>query len=503
MNSPKFKLASKSDPSFLLMLLLVLDLLSGVNLYAQDKQADQKPQNPSANQQAKPPSPQNVTLRAPDVMPGTLPEMRDPSYWIGMMTNPDAVILSPMEIQNRNNASIKILENFSQVDGSIRKQITAELSTRPGLLTSIPDVTTKTPAEVSALVSGWIDTEIQFLTKRRASNILGIQYADWEIKNISDEMASAKNSNQINIQTAITVKNCRLRIIPAIRPEYTSGTGWDMWNFDILPISSPVKILSASKTGGFLFVLTDRGYGWINSEDVAIASKEQIDNFCKTRDFIMCTGERVPFFTDSTCSYVYGWFRMGDHLGDRDSYNSRSVIVPTRMINGRVSFQEAWLKPDADVSRGYLPYTRKNIVLQAFKLLDNIYDWSGGWYGRDHATQLRDIFSTFGFKFPSMGGLLSAYQPIAKVIYPKDGYESQIKAILANDPFTTIQICATGHAQLFLGNYNGVPILFDTHGYRYSDNDGKEYIVRRANVGTQAFPDYFLKREAVWFLELK
>jgi hypothetical protein len=217
----------------------------------------------------------------------------------------------------------------------------------------------------------------------------------------------------------------------------------------------------------------------------------------------MALGDKVPYYTDSTCTIVAGWFRMGDRLGVKEGQTTKTVLVPVRLITGRVSYQEAWLKKDADVSRGYLPYTRKNIVLEVFKLLDNMYDWSGGWYGRDHATQLRDIFATFGFKFPSMGGLLSAYQPIQKIVYPKDGHDAQIAAILANDPFTTIQICATGHAQLFLGNYNGVPILFDTHGYRYVDSKGNTLMVRRANVGTQAMPDYFLTRDAIWFLELK
>lgn len=462
-----------------------------------------KPQErPQANQ-GRPPMQMSTPMRAPDVMPGTLPEMREVSYWINRMEKPDEVILSPQEIQNRNSRFIKRLANFSELDSLIRKQINAELSSRPGLLTAIPDVTTKSKSEISTLVTEWIDKELTFLTRRRASNILGIQYADWEVKRIADEMASAKSPGQIDLQPAITVKNCRLRIVPEIRPEYTSGTGWDMWNYDILPISTPVKILSKSKTGGFLFILSDQGYGWVNSEDVAIGSSEQIESFCNAGDFVLCTGEKVPFYSDSNCVYVSGWFRMGDRLGVKDMNTTREVIVPVRLMNGRLSFQTAWLKKDADVNRGYLPYTRRNIVIQSFKLLDFIYDWTGGWYGRDHATQLRDVFSTFGFKFPSMGGLLTAYQPISRITYPKDGKEAQMKAILANDPFTTIQVCGTGHSQLYLGNHNGMPILFDTHGYRYTDDDGIERIVRRANIGTQDFPDYFFSRDAIWFLELK
>jgi len=450
------------------------------------------------NQAVRPPQP----VRAPDVIPGTLPEMRETSYWIARMSNPDQAILTYDQIKVRNTTFAQRLANYSSLDSLIQRQLNADLTSRPGLLTSIPDVTKMSKPEVSELVTKWIDTEITHLTRRRATNRLGIPYADWEIKIMSDEMASAKEPSRINVQAAITVKNCLLRIVPAIRPEYvSSSTEWDMWNYDVLPIAAPVKILSVSDTGGYLFILAERGYGWVNSEDVAIGSADEIDRFCNATDFVLCTGEKVPFYTDPGCTYVAGWFRMGDRLGANS--NAKEVTVPVRLIDGKLSFQKAWLRNDADVHRGYLPYTRKNIVLQGFKLLDFIYDWSGGWYGRDHSATLRDIFSCFGFKFPSMGGMLLPYQPIEKMTYVSEGKEQQMKAIGAADPFTTIMICGGGHGLLYLGNHDGMPIMLDTHGYRYTDENGVENIMRRLTVQTVNFPDYFLTRDPIWFLELK
>lgn len=478
--------------SFLKVLLLFY-LVNPAGLCAQDTNRVMPRRNSSS-----------LYLRAPDVIPGTLPQMRDPSYWIAKMNNPDNVVMTLAEIQVKNEDYFKRMKNFSDLDSDLRKQINEELVSRPGLLTSIPDLNAETHAEVAAFVTSMVDKEIQFLTKRHWGNIIGIQYADQEIKAIENEIAAAKVPDQIKTRSAITVKDSRLRIIPVLRYEYVGYSelaGWDMWNFDIIPIATPVTILSTSKTGRFLFVICQKGYGWVNSEDVAIDSKVQIDNFCNSTDFIMCTGDNIPFYSDSACTIVSGSFRMGDHLGTVGN-STRKVLVPTRLINGRLSLQEAWLKQDADVYRGYLPYTRKNVVTQAFKLLDNIYDWTGGWYGRDHATQLRDIFSVFGFKLPSMGGLLTAYSDSKKVIYPKDGREAQYKAIMDNEPFLTLQVCRSGHSQMYLGNYNGVPIVFDTHGYRYTDKSGNELLIRRSNVGTISFPDYFLKQD-IRFVELK
>ena len=41
--------------------------------------------------------------RAPEILPGTLPEMRDHTYWIERMDNPDEVVLSPETIQRMND----------------------------------------------------------------------------------------------------------------------------------------------------------------------------------------------------------------------------------------------------------------------------------------------------------------------------------------------------------------------------------------------------------------
>lgn len=483
---------AKSLIPFLKVLLLFM-LVNISKLSAQDTNKIKVRQRPSS-----------LDLRAPDVIPGTLSEMRNASYWIAGIKNPDKIVMTLAEIQARNKDYSHRMNNLNQFDSNLRKQINQELATRPGLIASFPDLKSKTPEQLSSLTRNMIDKEIKFLRRGDYGNILSIQYSDQELKDIEDELAFSKIGNQIKIQTGITIEDSRLRIIPSIRPEFignTGKTGWDMWNFDIVPIGSKVQILHISKSGGFLFVLTEKGFGWINSEEVALSSKVEIDNFNDAGNFIICTGDRIPYYSDSNCAYVSGWFRMGDRL-PYARRNPRLIQLPTRQMNSKLLFQHAWLAADADIHKGYLPYTRRNVVNQAFKLLDNIYDWTGGWYGRDHATQLRDIFSVFGFKLPSMGGLLSAYNDNSKFISPNEGQEAQYKAIMSNEPFLTFQICSSGHSQLYLGSYHGVPIVFDTHGYGYKDKNGNELFIRRCNIGTVLIPDYFLKQD-IRFVELK
>ena len=87
------------------------------------------------------------------------------------------------------------------------------------------------------------------------------------------------------------------------------------------------------------------------------------------------------------------------------------------------------------------------------------------------------------------------------MLVPDAGQEEQYETIISHPPFITIQSCG-GHCQLRLGEYNGVPILFDQHGYGYEDENGEFVEVRRCNIGVQTLPSYFLENK-ITFLELR
>jgi hypothetical protein len=80
----------------------------------------------------------------------------------------------------------------------------------------------------------------------------------------------------------------------------------------------------------------------------------------------------------------------------------------------------------------------------------------------------------------------------------KDRYYAEINK---NAPFITLQSCG-GHCQLFLGEYEGRPIVFDQHGYGYPDDSDVWWEVRRCNIGDLRLPRYFLTKD-VTFLELR
>lgn len=79
------------------------------------------------------------------------------------------------------------------------------------------------------------------------------------------------------------------------------------------------------------------------------------------------------------------------------------IVLPGLHIDGRMVNREGFLKKE-DISEGYLPYTPRNIIEQAFKLLNAPYGW-GGMYGEQDCSRfVQEVFSTVGIQLARNSG---------------------------------------------------------------------------------------------------
>jgi len=445
--------------------------------------------------------------RAPDVIPGTLPEMRTAEYWIAKMDRPDEVILSPERIRRMNDDYQERMKGRDPFAGDPEIRVPKLSYWWPGMVLHEIDLKRLSPEAVADTVKKRIGGCIEHLRKSEWGNLNAVEYADWQIDDFEAEMALDRVGNRVEILDGIVVRPSRLRSVPTLTPDQVgirenAKTRWDLFNSCILKIGRPVQVLHTSRSGEYVFVLYEWGYGWARSSDIAFSYKAKIDEFFDPGDFVVCTGDRVPFYSDGTCRFASGYFMMGDRLPLAEKNSARKVLVPVRRTNGEFDTETAWLAPDAQVSVGWLPYTRRNVITTALRLLDNTYDWSGGWLGRQHETTYRDLFCCFGFELPYHGGLFTFFNRNAEKVLPKGtDREEQYREILSHPAFITLQSCG-GHAQLRLGEIEGVPVVFDQHGYGYEDEEGNFLEVRRCNIGVQTMPNYFLKNNTT-FLELR
>ncbi len=448
---------------------------------------------------------QEFFTRAPDVLPGTLPEMRDPHYWIDRMDNPDEVIL-PLERIRELNARFERRMSDPGFFGSVREERMPPDYFYPGVSLFRADLHDLSASDVADTARYHIRQQIDYLHSRNFGNVFAVEYAGWEIDEIIDEMGLDRVKNSFRPRDAVTVRAVRLRNVPALMPLKvgTNATGshrWDRWGIGLVSIGSPVTVIHRSVSGEFCLVQCGMGYGWLRSDEIAFGGRKEIASFADPEDFVVSLEDRTLFFSSERCEYAAGFFMMGNRLPLAAPGDPRRVLVPVRETDGSFNTAVAWLEEDADVHAGYLPYTRRNIVETAFKLLDDPYDWTGAWYGRNHETAYTDVFACFGFDLPHRDPLFTFFGDDDTVVLPEAGKEEQFRVMLSHEPFVTLQSCGR-HAQLLLGEYNGEPIVFDNHGYGYEDGNGVRHEVMRCNIGTLMLPEYFLERN-ITFLELK
>jgi hypothetical protein len=451
--------------------------------------------------------------RAPDTLPGTLPEMREPSYWIAHMADPDGIILTAVEIAGRNDRYIRRMSADDRFKGIHPGRVPDEwqLNRWPCRFFVRPDIESMSPAELSVLVKEQIRKNIDFVRASKYGNYLAVEYSDREIDEFISRMALDSVPDEPVIRDGIAVCTTQLRVVPTFFPAEVgltdSGSGnysIDKWTSNAVKIGRPVSVLHRSVNGSHVFVLSDDNFGWVDSSDIAFGHKNEIREYGDSEDFLICTGNRVPFYSDKRCEYVSGWLAMGDRVSTGSlsaEGNPRLIRVPVRSTGGTFSTETAWLAEDADVHAGFMPYTRRNIIETAFKLLDDPYDWTLSTLGRNHESTYRDIFACFGFRLPHNGGLFTHYGDKDVAAMPDMGRDRQLAMVMDNEPFVSL-VVSRGHAMLYLGEYNGEPVGFDQNGYGYTDDDGVRFEVKRCSIIDTSIIGYFLKNP-ITFLELK
>ncbi|MFC1485738.1 hypothetical protein ACFL55_01770, partial [Candidatus Latescibacterota bacterium] len=132
--------------------------------------------------------------RAPDTLPGLLPEMNEPAYWIARMENHDQVILTVEQIMRKNEAYLERMKSpdrFKGVDPD-RLPNNNDLNRWPGRFIVLPDVDGMSAAELAAFIRREIGNDVKYMrggygqeilglkgsTGQQFANILGIEYAD-------------------------------------------------------------------------------------------------------------------------------------------------------------------------------------------------------------------------------------------------------------------------------------------------------------------------------------
>jgi hypothetical protein len=159
------------------------------------------------------------------------------------------------------------------------------------------------------------------------------------------------------------------------------------------------------------------------------------------------------------------------------------VKFPVRKEDGSCGLAKGFVIKSKAL-RGYLPYSQRNVVNQAFRMLDTPYSWGGesGW--QDCSGFIQEVFMTFGIYLPrdskeqeKVGLKIKAFDiglsPHEKISVIKKDAVPGVTAMFLK-----------GHVMLYLGMDRGEPYAIHNI-WAYRENSGineKLMLIKRVAV---------------------
>jgi hypothetical protein len=193
-------------------------------------------------------------------------------------------------------------------------------------------------------------------------------------------------SEEIHVIKGITINSSTLKYLPTDTTFYSSHIVEDNIATQLSSLL-PVLILHTSLDNEWYYIQSYYYRGWIKKNDVTILTDSQFREYINPDKFIIITDKNI-------------------HIND--TYLDMGTKIPILAVHD--DYYEA-LIPTKDGSLianiltsvanlGYLPYTKENVLKQAYKYLYTKYSWGGTNGGIDCSLLIVNIFKTFGLLFP-------------------------------------------------------------------------------------------------------
>ena len=270
----------------------------------------------------------------------------------------------------------------------------------------------------------------------------------------------------------------------------------DRFQITDLCIGNPVAVLHESVDGNFLFVESPISLGWIATDDIAMVDRGNVRKLTEDKNFLLATGDKVPVYGDSSFKNYSRYFFLSATI-PLTSHNSRGYVVkmPYRKPDGSLGVTKGYIKPDADVHIGYLPYTKRNVLTQIFKLLNTPYGWHGQNNKRDCSGVLRVVFRCSGIV---TGRSIREISNKQVKIDPKLSTEKKMARVAKIEPVITVA-SNPGHVVLYLGKaHNGMLYFMHQGGWGYKDENGDYLIVNRVSINAADHDWYHINRAVLY-----
>lgn len=284
------------------------------------------------------------------------------------------------------------------------------------------------------------------------------------------EMDTAHFKNMEKVKRGVVVRHSNLRTLPLVSPLVEKGdsAAFDLLQETAVDPSEPVVVLHTSRSGAFYYVQMYNYRGWILAADVALVQADKAwKKYSNPQDFLVITDKNYTLKGGQEDVF----YQMGSRLPIKERNSSGyEVFVPRRTETGLLQEEPVLLPEDPAYRDGFLPYTRKNIVEQAFRYAGEPYGWGGLHGSVDCSSFIANIYRSVGVFLPRNADEQEGCNAKRTALNKLE--ESKIYRLLQQKALPGDALYMDGHVMLYIGEAEGIPYAIHALGSYTEDIAG-------------------------------
>lgn len=382
------------------------------------------------------------------LLPGVSKEMTEPSFWTREDADADTPLMSMEEIRALN-------QRIVDTPACRMTDMRAEQET----------------VDTSALRRQlWADG-----FDIAASQMRAFYYgAEGEVLNGSDLLAMMDRIGETNkadgLRYGICVRRIDMRSLPndPFATDEQGDLNYNEYQLYGVRINEPLLVKAVSKDNAYYYCEAECCTGWLPADCVALCAdrEEWLDAWdIPSAEAVVVTDGKVYLETTNVNPETSGvMLTMGTVLRriasedydpqvtGRAAFHNYPVWLPIRQADGSYARTMALISQNENVSEGYLPLTRNNILRVAFSMLGDTYGWGAMLNSADCSTYVRDIYRCFGLVLPRNTTWQSA-MPVYKIDV-SDMSNEEKEDMLDVLPAGAV-LYFSGHEMMYLGESDG------------------------------------------------
>lgn len=296
--------------------------------------------------------------------------------------------------------------------------------------------------------------EYYFFNKQRIPS-------SWFDEQISN--ANANNLGKLN-KKALVVQNSLLKNFPTQSPilkdpfKENEGIPFDYANDSIVNAGSPVLVSHYSKDKKYVFILSESGFGFVESQNIEFFSQERAKIY-ENLHFLTPLKEKMPVFKEN------GAFFFETRIGALYPYYKEDK----QYFYGKIG-KDKFRISKKSAAKFPLDFNDTNLKNQLSQILALPYGWGGYNFQRDCSLLTRDFFSAFGLFLPR-NSLTQKNAFTHFDISTLNNTQKQEFLSKFAKPYLSL-LYFKGHIMLYVGQLKGQNIAFhNIWGLRKSENE--------------------------------